>query len=77
MIETQCVIVGAGMAGAATAFQLTRRGLHDIVILEQEALVGYHASGRSAAMIRQVVPDPAISALARESAKFLATIGRE
>ncbi len=71
MIQTDCVVIGCGLAGAATAFQLGRRGMRDVIILEQEATEGYHSSGRNAAMVRQVVRDPAVAELAREGARFL------
>jgi D-arginine dehydrogenase len=64
-------IIGAGFAGAATAYHLTRRGLADIVILEQESIPGFHSSGRNAAMVRQCVPDPDLARLTREGAEFL------
>ena len=50
MRHFQFVIIGAGFAGAATAYHLTRRGLTDIVVLEQESIPGFHSSGRNAAM---------------------------
>ena len=65
------VIIGAGFAGAATAYQLSRRGVADICLLEQEAVPGFHSSGRNAAMIRQCVPDPDLLALTRDSSRFL------
>lgn len=71
MISTQYAIIGAGFAGAATAYHLARRGVTDVFILEQEAIPGFHSSGRNAAMIRQCVPDPAVLALAREGTAFL------
>ncbi len=55
--SAEVVIVGAGLAGAAAAFFLTQRGVRDLVILEKESVPGVHASGRNAAMVRQVVPD--------------------
>ncbi len=64
------VIVGAGLAGAATAFGLARRGIRDILILEQEDIPGYYASGRNAAMVRELVPQPELRRLARCSLKF-------
>lgn len=67
----RCVIIGAGFAGAATAYYLTRFGLSRVVVLEQEPVAGVHASGRNAAMVRQVVYDDAIAAMAREGASFL------
>lgn len=67
----QYVIIGAGFAGAATAYHLARLGVRDITILERENIAGVHSSGRNAAMVRQVVLEPAIAALAREGAVFL------
>lgn len=64
------VVIGAGLAGASTAWGLAEAGARDIVILEQEGAAGYHSSGRSAEMIRQVVPNADIGALAREGAAF-------
>ena len=71
MKSFEYVIVGAGFAGAATAYHLSRRGIRDILILEQEESAGFHSSGRNAAMIRQCVPDPALAHLARDGSRFL------
>jgi D-arginine dehydrogenase len=65
------LIIGAGFAGAATAYHLSRRGVSDILLLEQEAIPGFHSSGRNAAMIRQCVPDPALLQLTRDGSRFL------
>jgi D-arginine dehydrogenase len=62
------VVVGAGFAGAATAWALARRGLGPGVVLEQEETYGFHASGRNAAILRLVESDPLIRALATRSA---------
>jgi len=69
--QKRCVIVGAGFAGAATAFHLTQMGMNKVIVLEQEAIPGMHASGRNAAMVRQVVSGEPASALARGGAAFL------
>ena len=74
MSSSPYVIIGAGFAGAATAYHLARRGARDILILEQEQVPGVHSSGRNAAMVRQVVPDPAVAALAEEGAAFLRSL---
>jgi D-arginine dehydrogenase len=71
MLAVDCIVIGAGFAGAATAYHLARNGLTDILLLEQEAIPGFHASGRNAAMIRQCVPDPALAQLTRDGAAFL------
>ncbi|MBK9384337.1 MAG: FAD-binding oxidoreductase [Planctomycetes bacterium] len=64
-------IVGAGIAGAATLFHLSRAGLR-CLLLEREALAGMHSTGRNAAMIRQNVADPVERLLAQRSAAFYA-----
>ena len=69
--QPSIVVVGAGFAGAATAFHLTRMGMERVTILEQEEVPGMHASGRNAAMVRQVVPHESVAALARGGAAFL------
>jgi D-arginine dehydrogenase len=64
---TRFVIIGAGFAGAATAWALARAGLGPGVVLEREVAFGMHASGRNAAIARLVETDPAVRALARRS----------
>ncbi len=71
MSAYQYVIIGAGFAGAATAYHMAQRGVTDILLLEQEAVPGFHSSGRNAAMIRQCVPDPALLELTRDGSRFL------
>jgi D-arginine dehydrogenase len=70
-IQRTFVIIGAGMAGAATAYHLTQLGATRVIILEQENIAGMHSSGRNAAMVRQVVSDKAIARLASQGADFL------
>lgn len=65
------VVIGAGLAGAATAYHLTRLGVGKVLLLEQEPMAGMHSSGRNAAMARQSdVPEP-IAPLAQEAVRFL------
>jgi len=47
---SEYVIVGAGFAGAATAWALSGRSRSGGVILEREFSFGVHASGRNAAL---------------------------
>jgi len=47
----EAVIIGCGIAGASAAYFLSQRGMTDILILERESQPGYHASGRSAAVL--------------------------
>ena len=44
MISCDYIIIGAGFAGASTAYHLTRRGMTDILLLEQEAIPGLRRS---------------------------------
>lgn len=74
MNSLEFVIIGAGFAGAATAYHLARRGAGDILLVEQEGIPGFHSSGRNAAMMRQCVPDPELARLTREGAAFLRDI---
>jgi D-arginine dehydrogenase len=60
------VVIGAGFAGAATAWSLVRQGVRRVTLVEQEALPGLHASGRNAAIARQSGVSAAITPLAVE-----------
>jgi D-arginine dehydrogenase len=70
MLDCDILIVGAGLAGAATAFHLRGR-CGRVVVVEQEDLPGAHSSGRNAAMVRERVEEPEVAALVREGAAFL------
>jgi len=70
MGKDQTIIIGSGIAGAATAYFLTRKGLRDIVILEKDKIAGSQSTGRNAAILRTMIPEPQINHLARESADF-------
>jgi D-arginine dehydrogenase len=66
------VVIGAGFAGAATAFHLARRGIANVVILEQEARPGLHASGKNAALVFQLMEQVDEARLAVEGLGFYA-----
>ncbi len=68
--EYSVVIVGAGIAGAATAFFLAQKGVRPVMILERDRTAGNRSTGRNAAILRTLIPDPALRRLARESAAF-------
>jgi len=61
--EVDVVVIGAGFAGASVAAALTRCGMTSGVLLERELLPGTHASGRNAAMARQLEADPVLRKL--------------
>ena len=69
--EVDVVVVGAGFAGASVAAALTRAGVASGLILERELLPGSHASGRNAAMARQLEADPVLRKLAIEGVQRL------
>ncbi len=69
--DARYVIIGAGFAGAATACHLAFQGARRVVILEQEAVPGFHSSGRNAGFIRQVLSEPSVGDLAARSAEFI------
>jgi len=66
--ESRWIIIGAGFAGASTAWALGRAGLGPGVILERETSYGMHASGRNAALLRLAEHDELIRTLATRSA---------
>ncbi|MFI6042056.1 NAD(P)/FAD-dependent oxidoreductase [Nocardia sp. NPDC051321] len=45
------VIIGGGIVGVSTAFQLAKRGIRDVVVVERQQL-GAGATGKSGALIR-------------------------
>jgi len=50
-----------------TAAALTRAGFGRVLLLEQEAIPGFHASGRNAAIARRLAEHPAVIAMAARS----------
>jgi len=65
------VIIGAGFAGAATAWALARRGVTNAIVLEREVQLGRFASGRSAGLGRQLAEDDHTTALTVRGAALL------
>ena len=75
--STRIAIVGAGFAGAATAWALGRLGLGPGVILEQEIGYGMHASGKNAALLRLAEADPIVLPLSLLSFDRIRRFSRE
>lgn len=71
MDRRRFVIVGAGLAGAATAFHLRRQGVRDVLLLEREGVAGVHSSGRNASLLREKVDHHHLQPLATEGAAAL------
>lgn len=59
------LIVGGGIAGLSAAARLSELG--SVTVLEAERSLGYHASGRSAAMFEETYGKPSTIALNRAS----------
>ncbi len=70
-VDADIVIVGAGLAGASTAYHLTRSTQFRVLIVEQEAVPGVHSSGRNAAIVREHADEPELQALLSEGAALL------
>ena len=63
---TDFIVIGGGVAGISAAAQLSELGT--VTVLEMEDALGYHASGRSAAMFEQDYGSTSTVALSRASA---------
>ena len=66
--ETDVIVIGAGIAGAGVAAELSAD--HRVVLLEQEDHPGIHATGRSAALHSEIYGNACIRALTRASRDF-------
>lgn len=67
-VDCDVAVIGAGMAGASLAAELSRS--LSVVLIEQEERPGYHATGRSAALYSEIYGNAAIRALSRASREF-------
>ena len=63
-------VIGAGIAGASIAYQLSVGGRDRVLVLEREPQPGYHSTGRSAAMFIETYGTSTIRALTRASRTF-------
>lgn len=62
------VVIGAGIAGAAAAYEMAAD--RSVLLLEQEAHPGHHTTGRSAALFSETYGNAAIRALTAGSRRF-------
>ena len=74
-MKSDILIIGAGIAGAAAAYELAgaRVGGGRVILLEGESQPGYHSSGRSAALYEPVLGNATVRAFNVASAGFLAS----
>lgn len=68
---TDILVIGGGIAGISAAARLSALGR--VTVLERESALGYHASGRSAALFEETYGKPSVVALNRASKAHLAT----
>ncbi len=62
------IVIGGGIAGVSAAARLSEYA--KVVVLEAESALGYHASGRSAALFEENYGAPAVCALNGASATY-------
>ncbi|MCH2104541.1 MAG: FAD-binding oxidoreductase [Planctomycetes bacterium] len=67
------LIIGGGIAGAATAWHLAQRGARDVTLIEREGDFGAHATSQNAAILRTFTEGDATAALAHETAALLSS----
>jgi len=68
MQQADFLIIGAGIAGASTAYWLAPHAR--VIVLEREQLPGYHSTGRSAALYIGTYGTPQVRALTAASRAF-------
>ena len=78
-VKTHVLIVGAGFAGASTAFHLSQGLSESILVIEKEEIPGFHASGRNASLVLQSTQNShirqAVAASRRAYEKHAAEVG--
>jgi glycine/D-amino acid oxidase-like deaminating enzyme len=62
------IVIGGGIAGLSAAARLSADA--QVTVLEMESATGYHASGRSAALIEENYGAPSVQALNRASMSY-------
>lgn len=67
-VRPRVLIVGAGIAGASAAYQLS--DLCDVIVIESEGQAGFHSTGRSAAVLSTTSGNPLQCLLAEASRDF-------
>jgi D-arginine dehydrogenase len=66
--DADAIVIGGGIAGASTAYFLAPHA--KVVVLERESYVGFHATGRSAALFLESYGSEQVRMLTRASRSF-------
>ena len=74
--KADVVIIGGGVTGCGTAYNLAKKGVTDVVVLEKQFLC-YGASGRCGGGIRQQFTTEANITLAMESVRIFEQLSQE
>ena len=69
--QYEVVVVGAGIAGASFSHFLSERGIGDVLIVEREATLAVHSTGRSAAVLHELDPNSVVQDLKRLGGNWL------
>ena len=67
--SAEVVVIGGGVNGTSTAFQLAKMGMTDVILVERRQL-GAGATGKSGALVRMHYTNVPESMLAFESFKI-------
>lgn len=73
-LHRRAIVVGGGLAGAACAAAIARRG-RAVLLLEAAGELARHSSGRSAGLVRLAVEDPVLAPLCREGGAAIVARG--
>lgn len=68
---THTIVIGAGIAGLATAWRLSARGVGRVTVFEREPLAFSHSSARNAAIFRPLEENAATVRLVAREAELL------
>lgn len=69
MDDFDFLVIGGGIAGVSVAAELAARAR--VIVIEREAGLAYHATGRSAALFSETYGPPQIQSLTKASRAFL------
>ena len=76
MKTAEYVVVGGGIMGMATAYNLAKKGAKNVILIEQK-YIGYGSSGRNGSGIRQQYGRPERVIMGRESVKLWCGLSEE